>query len=701
MSIERSTRSGDSSRTWALGAVALGAAGSVAAALYYRSFAAALPLGLGLPLDDAWIHVQFASSFAAGHPFQFGPGEWSSGSSAPLWSVLEGIGLVLCDDPVTVAHVLGVAFTVLYLGMAVALARRMGLSGPVLLTVPALLLAQWRTCWAAVSGMEVPLACALVLLVCWSYLDERTRPGPAWRSGLAAGALLWTRPEGLLVAIVLMADQVAEHFRTREGSGGIGRRGRVVRLVGMILAWAAVAVPYFVLNAATGPGVLPRTVYVKAHVATIERGWHTLWTFVADLMGEAVSWRVFFLGAMLAMAHGLLGTRRGERRTPLVILVAGWLAAIAYFKGSADFSSRYIIPCIGLLTVFGVVGLHRACAALRVGLAGEAVAVVVLLAQGVPAVLENASITARDVASVSGHVVRMGRWAARHVPRDAVIAMSDVGAMSVFTENRVVDLRGLVSPYHGWDRLAELDRQRRERVAYAFLFPELNERVILRGGYVPIHVITLDANTISASDNLVAYRTPWTDERRLEQVGASFDFEDGTMQGWTASGAFPRRDWLSDGAGPGQRRVIDLGGGRWFLSSWGPDGDATTGRVVSPELRIDGDIVTLRVGGGCLPDSVGVRLWVDGRIRRTAVGECSEVLVQREWDVRDLRGRLARLEAHDDTTGGWGHVMLDEVRQHRVLGGRAPTLADFPPEGPQEPAESRLAAERRGQPENP
>jgi hypothetical protein len=693
--------------------VALGAAGSVAAALYYRSFAAALPLGHGLPLDDAWIHVQFASSFAAGHPFQFGPGEWSSGSSAPLWSVLEGIGLVLCDDPVTVAHVLGVVFTVLYLGMAVALARRMGLSGPVLLTVPALLLAQWRTCWAAVSGMEVPLACFLVLLVCWSYLDERTRSGPAWRTGLAAGALLWTRPEGLLVAIVLMADQI---FVAVSGGTPFLEKGvspgplspktfkrfivrdlpRFDRLTGMVLAWAVAAVPYFVLNAATGPGVLPRTVYVKAHVATIERGWHHVWAFLADLMGDAVSWRVFFLGAMLAMAHRVLDARRDKRHEWLVIIVAGWLAAIAYFKGSADFSSRYIIPCIGLLTVFGVVGLHRACAAFRVGVAGEAVAVVVLLAQGVPAVLENASITARDVASVSGHVVRMGRWAARHVPRDAVIAMSDVGAMSVFTESRVVDLRGLVSPYHGWDRLAELDRQRRERVAYAFLFPELNERVILRGGYVPIHVITLDANTISASDNLVAYRTPWTDERRLEQVGASFDFEDGTMQGWTASGVSPRRDWLSDGAGPGQRRVIDLGGGRWFLSSWGPDGDAATGSIASPPFRIDGDIVTLRVGGGCLPDGVGVRLWVDGRIRRTAVGECSEVLVQREWDVRDLRGRLARLEAHDDTSEGWGHVMLDEVRQYRVLGGTAPVLADFPPEGPQEPAESRLAAERRG-----
>jgi len=121
------------------------------------------------------------------------------------------------------------------------------------------------------------------------------------------------------------------------------------------------------------------------------------------------------------------------------------------------------------------------------------------------------------------------------------------------------------------------------------------------------------------------------------------------------------------------------------------------GRGVSPEFTVEGDVMTLRVGGAGAEQAgrVGVRLWVDGRIERAALGPRSEVLVVREWDVRALRGRRARIELLDESRDGWGHAMLDEVRQLRVIGGRAPALRDFPPEGPQEPAPSRRAAEAR------
>jgi hypothetical protein len=270
--------------------------------------------------------------------------------------------------------------------------------------------------------------------------------------------------------------------------------------------------------------------------------------------------------------------------------------------------------------------------------------------------------------------------------------MSDVGAISFFTDNPVVDMRGLISPYHGWDSLAELDRQRHAGVDYAMLFPELNERVILRGGYVPLHAITLEANNISATNNLVTYRTPWTDRRQLTEVGRAFDFEEGSLEGWRTEGSL--RGPPARRPGLGQRPVINLGGGRHLLSSWGPSGDDDVGRALSPPYLIEGDIITLRVGGGDDAAVVGVRLWVDGRIERTATGSRSEVLVQREWDVRPFRGQSATLEVRDHSRGAWGHVMVDEIHQYRVEGGPPPRLRGSPPEGPQEPEPSRRAAER-------
>ncbi len=677
------------------GAIASGALMTIGLALYYRHVVAVHEhgRGQGFPMDDAWIHAQFALSFARGHPFQYNVGTYSSGSTSPLWSLIEGLGLLFFDDPVAVAHTLGVVFSILHLAMAVLVARRLGLGGPWLLAVPVLLLSQWRLAWAAVSGMEVPLVCFLVLATFWLYLKERTGSCIAWRTGLVAGALLWSRPEGLVAIFVILLDQLLLLFWNRPNED-VGRRRRIGRIAGLLGGFVALALPFFALNAATGPGIFPQTLYTKAHVMTAGRGWYQLWMFFVDLMGGDASMQVFYFLAAYSMIRFVLEVREGFPRATLVLFVLGWLGGVAYLRGSGDYFSRYIIPCIGILSLLGAYGLWRACRALRFGVVGLVVGIAALLYQSVPVLERNAADYAMNVVSVSGHVVRMGQWADRHVPPDAVIAMSDVGGMSYYTENRVVDMRGLVSSYHGWDRLAEVDRQRREDVSWAFLFPELNERVILRGGYVPIHVISLDANNISATDNLVVYRAPWADTRRLVEVGRAFDFEDATYQGWTTSGVL--REGLADGPRHGQRHTVNLGGGRWFLNSFGPEGDHSQGRAISPPFTIEGDVMTLRVGGGELPGLVGARLWVDGRIVRTAVGARSEVLVQREWDLRDLRGRRGRIEMYDNSSEGWAHVLLDEIHQYRVEGGSPPELVDFEPGGPRESTESRHAAEEDG-----
>ncbi|NYF59604.1 glycoside hydrolase family 32 protein [Micromonospora purpureochromogenes] len=64
-----------------------------------------------------------------------------------------------------------------------------------------------------------------------------------------------------------------------------------------------------------------------------------------------------------------------------------------------------------------------------------------------------------------------------------------------------------------------------------------------------------------------------------------------------------------------------------------------------------------------LPRSVetAVNLVVDGQVVRTATGKDSERLDWVAWDVRDLAGRRAHLEINDFNSGGWGHLLVDQV----------------------------------------
>lgn len=71
------------------------------------------------------------------------------------------------------------------------------------------------------------------------------------------------------------------------------------------------------------------------------------------------------------------------------------------------------------------------------------------------------------------------------------------------------------------------------------------------------------------------------------------------------------------------------------------------------------------IGGGNHPSDsdapTSVRLVVDGEVVRSATGKDSEALNWASWDVRDLAGRKARFEVVDANTGGWGHVLVDQV----------------------------------------
>jgi hypothetical protein len=48
-------------------------------------------LGLGLPLDDAWIHQTYARSLADRGEWAFQAGEPSAGSTSPLWSGIRWV----------------------------------------------------------------------------------------------------------------------------------------------------------------------------------------------------------------------------------------------------------------------------------------------------------------------------------------------------------------------------------------------------------------------------------------------------------------------------------------------------------------------------------------------------------------------------------------------------------------------------------
>jgi hypothetical protein len=143
----------------------------------------------------------------------------------------------------------------------------------------------------------------------------------------------------------------------------------------------------------------------------------------------------------------------------------------------------------------------------------------------------------------------------------------------------------------------------------------------------------------------------------------AFHFE--RREQWTAEGsAFEH--WPATEAVAGQS-MISGNIGKFASSSTESSIDRATGRLLSEPFLIRGQVMTLRVGGGRLPNTQRVSLLVGGRPLFNATGCSSEILGQRIWNLAGLEGRAAQIEIVDSGAGDWQHILVDEIIEWQRL----------------------------------
>jgi len=170
--------------SWAIAIVAIGAL--IVACFGAKS--ARVAEAPGFPLDDAWIHVRFAQNLAQSGCFAFNPGEPTAGSTSPLWViVLAGVSLASGGFVITAVY-LGVLFYLLWGLCTYLAARRMfDAVGPAILAA-LVVLVNVRVVWAALSGMEIPLAGMLAMAAAASFAADEARRSSVLPSVVPANA---------------------------------------------------------------------------------------------------------------------------------------------------------------------------------------------------------------------------------------------------------------------------------------------------------------------------------------------------------------------------------------------------------------------------------------------------------------------------------------------------------------------------------
>lgn len=418
-----------------------------------------------VPLDDAYIHFQYARRLAEGHFFSYTPGAgYSSGATSLLWPALLAPfwGLGLRGTSIAwAAWLFGWAALAALAVETWRLATRLAGRGPAL-GAAAMVLAFGGHAWCAASGMEVvPLAW---LLARTARVAAEWGEEPALRTARRRGELVLLaiaaallRPEGALAALVA-AGALAIFPAAGAAPAWRARLWALAPLAGPL-------VPPLVNLALTGRAASATTMVKWLPVNPYDADRAVLWKAVRenlrlffDVILDGREWSAVFvptgarpLAIAALVALPLAGVPRGRRwRALLVTLCALAMLGTTTYLSFLWNRLRYLWPFafawfVGLACLARAVGDLAASVHPRFARAGT------LIAAGFAGLLAGQMRWSLDdladsAAAIDRQQATLGRWAAAHLPERARIGVNDTGAIAYFSGRSTFDVVGLTTP---------------------------------------------------------------------------------------------------------------------------------------------------------------------------------------------------------------------------------------------------------------
>lgn len=382
--------------------------------------------------DDAYITLTYAKSLAAGEGWRYNGGSVALGTTTPLFAlVVAGLARLLPD--MELAH-LAVAWGVgCWIGTAWLLFlghQTFGLTrwGGTLAALVVLWQGGW---WMRALGMEGAFLIAGVMVAIWF-----TARGNALASGLVSALLFLIRPEGLAMVPLAGAWLLWHHRPTWKRT--LLRFGAGAALI--LGCWSLYAVLTF-------GSLLPASASAKMAQGALWSGESFLEKLVREWLPPLAA--RYGPSALLSLLWPLVGVGVGatlRQRGPLLLLAAwvtlfllgyGYLQAPAYWW--------YMLPLLFALWLFAGVGLavlaHQPGRGWRwVGVALTLFFLGVTLQRGVESLQRGQG----DVRAET--YLATAAWLRENTPPGSTVAFVEIGYLGYYTDNRIVDLVGLIEP---------------------------------------------------------------------------------------------------------------------------------------------------------------------------------------------------------------------------------------------------------------
>lgn len=410
-----------------------------------------------MPLDDTYIHFQYARQMAEGSPYRYHDDDPpTSGATSFLYSPLLAVGYLIGFRGLSLAY-WAIALGVLsFLGSAWLIYRLILIYSPIntqqnkrLALIVALGFAgNGAFIWGALSGMETMPFVLSVLLTFYAY---QKKDYPLTIGGAVLATLM--RPEGGIVALVTSRALFVTAYREKAYR----------RLGWCLLPIVAIGVQPLVNYGVTGDfsatgsqaksHLYNTTIPMEARLAQVWEFWMRLWEEL--LRGENAVDGAYVPAGIVVIALGMIGVEMVRsikaRQIRSGLVVGAWLLGLSVAISTLDTAfwhfKRYQLPMMAVMFPLAGWGLVIAqnwkplyWARMIIPFVGLGMTVI-----SIGTTIDYARRYRDNVSVVQNQQVRMAMWVNENTPDNARIGVHDVGVMGYVGERATYDLVGLTT----------------------------------------------------------------------------------------------------------------------------------------------------------------------------------------------------------------------------------------------------------------
>lgn len=408
----------------------------------------------GFTLDDPWIHLQFAKNLNEYGSFSYYKNELTTaGSTAPLYTILLSIGFFFTKNEFLLSYFFGIIFFVASIITFFFLLRK-EFDNSIIIAVAGslMLLLEPRLIWISLSGMETTFAIFLIIITLYFYKSNRGVP-----LGICLGLFLWTRPEALILFIAITLDILYNKLWVKPEKI---KKNKIIPeeykwLKRSAFVFSTIAILYVAFNLYLSGTIFPNTFAAKIKYYS-GGGQNYFQQLLQFLAGKHLFPFAVFVGIGLITVLSNIAKRQKDKFIVYILWSVGLSAAFAIYLPFLYQNGRYLMPVLPLVIVIGIQGFVVSLNFLsnkvslfknkKILYSSIAVIVLIFLIQFGISTAEASKQYTLDCKYINDRQVSTAKWLKNNLPLNAVIATHDVGAIAFYSERRIVDMVGLISP---------------------------------------------------------------------------------------------------------------------------------------------------------------------------------------------------------------------------------------------------------------